>query len=485
MDPTEIVQSSCTRRGPGLGEVSHDESRTPRLGPTRILLMPGTTIAVIGTGNSGKTVFLTSLLWQLREWRGAEDFHLGNGVSISRFAPSNGRPVPDDVFPFDHYRDALVARREWPAKTKDVHRFSCQYTIGDRRWWRRQQRQRLHLIDLPGERVADAAIAEFGDFADWSDHMFKCFADDSEYQAARRFRASVESGAMGTEAILRQYRRVLAELVRDSKPLVTPSVFVLDREGSLAPSIGHGEEERLVESRLTGLDPTTQFAPLPPNFRQNHPDTAKTMRSRYDRYRRELARPYFEHLASSESLIVLIDIPLLLRGDVGRFNDTRQIVKDLIGAMNQESTIGRRLARALKRRSLSSLRRVAFVANKADLVSHEDRGSGRLKSLLRQMNKHASELLPTSVKSEWFVCSACVSTRRGKEEHTLIGAPFPGNPAREEHLFPVSPLPDHWPPAWSTGAFSFPDVYPQVRPNLLYPPRQHQLDAVFRFVAMA
>ena len=188
-------------------------------------------IAVTGTGASGKTMFLTSLLWQLREW-GNSEFRLANKAKISGFSPRNGRPAPDDVFPFDKFQDALVVRGEWPAKTKDIQRYSCEFVRSDRMRWRATQR--LQLIDLPGERVADAAIAEFDDYGEWSDHMFAHFDSDSEYEAGRRFRAAIEAGSTDREHVLRNYRRVLAEFVRDSKPLVTPSVFLLDREGSLA-----------------------------------------------------------------------------------------------------------------------------------------------------------------------------------------------------------------------------------------------------------
>ena len=446
-------------------------------------------------------MFLTSLLWQLREWENSE-FRLNNNVQITAFAPRNGRPPPADVFPFDRFQDALVVRREWPAKTKDIQRFSCQFQRNDRARWR--STQRLDLIDLPGERVADAAIAEFDDFGQWSDHLFSHFDNDSEYEAGRRFRVDLEAGSKEPEDILRNYRRVLAEFVRDSKPLVTPSVFLLDRDGNLAPRIGPGQENELADRRWAGLDATTQFAPLPKPIRDGYPKIAKTMQKHYRRYRRELAQPFFQHLASSHSLIVLVDIPLLLRGSVARFNDTRQTIIDLLSAMSQETGIGRRLARTLviepaanalgslikrsprpvrKPTVFSSLNRVALVANKADLVSRDDLKSERLKSLLHQMTNRARELLP-NVETESFVCSACVSTRPGAKPHALIGAPLHDNPSQNDYEYPVSPLPETWPRDWKPGDFDFRDVYPKLGSNTLYPPGHYRMDAVFDFVAM-
>ena len=423
-------------------------------------------------------------------------------------SPGAGRCVP-----FRQVSGRARVRREWPAKTKDIQRFSCQFQRNDRARWR--STQRLDLIDLPGERVADAAIAEFDDFGQWSDHLFSHFDSDSDYEAGRRFHAELESGSKEPDDILRSYRRVLAEFVRDSKPLVTPSVFLLDRDGSLAPRIGPGQENELADQRWAGLDESTQFAPLPKAIRDGYPNIAKTMRKHYRKYRKELAQPFFQHLASSHSLIVLVDIPLLLRGSVARFNDTRQTIVDLLSAMSQETALGRRLARTFlgslslpvpaavikpaanalgslkirvprpirKPTVFSSLNRVALVANKADLVSRDDLKNERLKSLLHQMTNRARELLP-NVETESFVCSACVSTRPGSKPHALVGAPLHDNPSQSDYEYPVSPLPETWPREWKSGEFDFRDVYPKLGSNTLYPPAHYRMDAVFDFVAM-
>ena len=241
------------------------------------------------------------------------------------------------------------------------------------------------------------------------------------------------------------------------------------------------------------------------------------MERRYRKYRNELALPFFENLATSHSLIVLVDIPLLLRGSVARFNDTRQTIEDLLAVMSQETAPGRRLARTIKRSvlslapvrsalspeaavaglarrgrkdssnvqpSLSSLGRIAFVANKADMVSREDWRSGALKGLLRQMTARARELLPNA-EAESFVCSACVSTRPGKAADSLIGALMHENPSQEQYEYPVSRLPETWPREWQPGDYDFRDVYPKLGSNVLYPPAQYGLDRVFDFVAMA
>lgn len=140
-------------------------------------------IAVTGIANSGKTVFLTSLLWQLHEFADA-NFFLGNGVKITEFREVRR----NSTFPFYKFQDAMAKQGEWPRKTKDVHQYVGEFKRSDR-----SRKQRMEFLDFPGERIADAAIAGYDDFGDWSDHMFDHFDSDSVYrEAAHEYRRHSE-----------------------------------------------------------------------------------------------------------------------------------------------------------------------------------------------------------------------------------------------------------------------------------------------------
>ena len=77
-------------------------------------------VAITGIKNSGKTSFLTSLLWQLNEI-GEADFDIGEDTKISNF-----REAPSDVDSY-HYRKIMVREQRWPRKTIDIQRFRCQF----------------------------------------------------------------------------------------------------------------------------------------------------------------------------------------------------------------------------------------------------------------------------------------------------------------------------------------------------------------------
>jgi predicted YcjX-like family ATPase len=450
-------------------------------------------VGITGIANGGKTVFLSSLLWQLAERESAE-FEL-NGIRVDGFSELPARSG-DGVteFPFKRYRDSLAHSGQWPEKTTDCFRYACSFKRSD---WKRlnfgrlkrlgrlqhNEVQRLRFFDFPGERIADAAIAAFDDYAAWSDHMLHHFQSHQDYRAALTPYLKLldelgeESEEERSARIVHAYKLVLAGLVHGYKPLISPSTFLLDQKGNQARP---ASDEALASSRICGLDADRQFAPLPESVRSALPRLAKQMAKHYRAYRRQLAAPLFEEIGRSRCLIVLVDIPSLLAGGVGRYNDNRQIVLDLFDALRPDSSLGGKLWNLLTFWK-GSLKRVAFVAAKADLVDPVDMANGRLESLLRQMTTRASQMLP-NMEFDWFVCSAIRSTRAGSKPGTLVGRPVRNNPEGAEMEYAVSGLPERWPDDWAAGDFRFPNVLPEVPKNLQIPPSHLGLDRLFNFL---
>ena len=437
-------------------------------------------VAITGIHNSGKTMFLTSLLWQLDEIEEAE-FYLKGNIKISRFREVRSGVSRKDAFPFLHYRETMAREQRWPRKTTDIQRFRCQFDRSSEGWrkvvsrWSErfsQQSQQLDILDFPGERIADSAIAAYGDFGQWSDHMFDYFDNNPGYNdAGSRLRRLLEATNLETDAAVGVYRETLVSFIRDCKPLISPSIFLLDGKGGLlAPE----QMESAAQERPCGLDANSQFVPLPESVRKVNPELTKKMRKHFKRYRKRVVQPLFDDLAKSDSLVILVDIPSLLLGGVQRYNDNRQIIWDLFEAIGE------------KRFQIfsSSLKRIAFVATKADLISHDNICKGTLKSLLKQMNMRATRLLPPDMEIEWFECSACRSTEGGGSENTLRGVPWMNNPDKKKMEYPVTSLPDYWPSDWNPQEYQFPDVYPCIPSNSQRPPKHKGLDRIFDFAVI-
>ncbi|MFW5731451.1 MAG: YcjX family protein [Desulfonatronovibrionaceae bacterium] len=430
-------------------------------------------IALTGIAGGGKTVFLTSILSHLAEF-GQGAFHLGKGIEITDYRAVSSRRKWPQEFRYDDYREDL-ARGCWPEKTTDCSSFVCEFKRSDRRL----RTQKLSFFDFPGERVADAAIAAFADYTGWSDHMLNHFSRHHGYrEAAGPYLKYMDENILSEQVVLGEYCLTLARLILDYKPLISPSTFLLDSAGQPA---SFGTAAEISARRAAGIDFSRQFAPLSRKARADNPELARKMSRIYREYRKNIVLPVFENISRADTMVILVDIPSLLAGGVGRYNDNRRILLDLCQGLRSGSFIGSLLGRYLGFWG-KSLKRVALVAAKADLVHPMDIDNQRMFNLLQMMTDRVGRMLPR-VSIKRFVCSACHSTYALKNQHRLRGKLAYENPGREFREYAVSELPEVWPDKWVPGEFSFYRVYPDAPQNFLIPPRHRGLDQVFEFIA--
>lgn len=437
-------------------------------------------IAITGIADGGKTVFLTSLISHISE-HDAADFPFGKNAQIHGYRELHQRKPYSAPFRYAAYRDRLSRLGQWPEKTRDCLHYSCEFGRSD---WR-MSTSRLSFFDFPGERIADAAIAAMPDYGEWSDHMMRHLMDHSSYEElAKPFLALQNHETIEREELIRAYKLTLGRLILNYKPLISPSTFLLDSRGRMARGT---TPEELAEQQVAGLGGVgretgepREFAPLTFEAREANHALAELMAQNYQAYRDKVVMPIFNELSRVHRIIVLFDIPMLLAGGVGRYNDNRQILFDLFETLRPESSLGARLLKTLMFWN-RPLDRIALVATKADMVHPSDIENGRMEGLLRAMTERAARMLP-SVKIGWFVSSAMVSTRPGSTDHTLIGRTIRNNPERCEMEFDVSPLPENWPDEWEPGEFSFYRLHPNFPRNHQVPPRQFGLERIFDFI---
>lgn len=442
-------------------------------------------VGVVGLYNAGKTVFLTSLVDHL-DHHDPDRFALGGrGTIVRKF-----RPLPPDrgwaAFNSAGFRDALVHKGRWPEKTRDRSQFVCQFERSD---WTFSDAL-LKLYDLPGERLADAAMLGRS-FAEWSDHVLATVANDTPYRrCCEPFLTAVGGSTVSEAEVVRAYKISLANLILAFKPLVSPSTFLLDTAGSAAKP---DTAENLAAARVAGLDAASEFAPLPAAVRAADPDLARVFAARFEQYRDRVVGPFLHALRACHALIVLIDVPMLLAAGVGMYDDARQILADLFHVLDPGESpverVGRHLAKVFLPHDLrpGGITRVAFVAPKLDLVHPDDRD--RVLGLLKRMvGKLAADR--DGLKHAYFNCAAVVSTRVLPDaggRRVLVGVPYRDAAGRRippgpEQRFGVSAIPDDWPADWSAGQFTFPEVYPTVPTRKDCPPEQVNLDRVLDFV---
>jgi predicted YcjX-like family ATPase len=437
--------------------------------------------------NSGKTVLLTSLINHLQD-HDPDRFPLGSKETrLRKFAV-----LPPDrdwaAFNYTGHRDALVNHGRWPAKTTDRSQFACRFERSD---WRFSDCL-LKLYDLPGERIADAAMLG-RDFTGWSERMLALFVNDTGYRTSTApFLEAVKKPGVTADELLGAYRLSLAHLILNFKPLISPSTFLLDVKGQPArPDTPEG----IAAARFSGLDGSSEFCPLPAELRVPGNPLFDTFAARYARYVESVVEPTILAFKSCTALVVLVDVTMLLAGGVGMYDDNRQIIRDLFDVLSPgENALFGPLVRAASKVLLPHqwrpgwITRVAFAAPKMDLVHPADRD--RMLMLLRRMaERFAADR--DGLRYDFFNLSSVVSTRAlplaNGGPRVMVGTPLRGADGRKippgpEQRFTASELPDDWPTEWPAGRFAFPEVYPRMPARKDYPPDHVNLDRLATFV---
>ncbi len=465
-------------------------------------------IGVVGIYNSGKTVFLTSLINHILH-HDFTDFKISPTAFdrkmtrlplVGRFFPhgpiqiKKTHPLPlkegQNAFEYHRFRDDLIQNGIWPEKTCDASHFKIKFQLSSQ--WLREFK--VHFFDFPGERIADAAIAVL-DFGQWSDHTLKRIENDAGYRGLAGEFLTLQDGFLADKPeLLRQYKLALARFRQNFRPLITPSSFVLNSAGTLIDS--RLEPQAMIQNRYCGASPEDEFVPLSETLRRANPSLAAEFESAYERYKNNIVLPTLNHLRSCDRLVVLVDLPTILNSGPLMANDVHDITQDLLGFCRPGKNILEKLYALsglpflLRRVSLENLAntritRIAFVASKCDLVHEQDRD--HLLLLLKELVANLPDIHP-GVETQFFCCSAAQSTVSDPNSHALIGipeltGPGPADPARDEKLIRISQVPSRFPDHWASGDFCFPDFKPKQFPGLkTRPPKQMGLDKVFGFI---
>ncbi len=474
-------------------------------------------VAVVGMSNSGKTVFLTSLVNHLTR-HDERLLPLGDGRIRVAWEPLGSQPRPTflsvdglEMFPYAESREALH-RREWPPKTREVTGIGLNLSIprtGVRKLAGGRRHLRLEFIDFPGERLGDMTMAG-QDYEEWSDAVLQFITRTPEYAGlARPFMDCCRTQA-DEATILQAYRETLARFAYNYLPFVTPSSFTLGANRSLrladparpdlgpapaagsVPSMGvriNPDVGALAAERIVGLTFEAQFCPLPAGLRESRRELAKAFAERYRDYRRHVADDLARRFRSCNHLVVLLDLTTFLAGGVGTFNGCRQMLKLLMayaepGVPSGMSGLDQLLAwLSWGRFQLNPIRRLSLVATKADKAHEADRGN--LTALMGDMADMLVEpyVRRNKLQIRYYACSAVDSTRSYPDmtlagRWAVEGEGFSPEPVKLR----ASRVPDRWPDQWAAGQYHFPDCAPEPPENSGAAPRHIGLAPLCDFI---
>ncbi len=367
-------------------------------------------------------------------------------VSIS---PAEASEIPR--FEVKPHTDALAADPpRWPARTTAVSLLALDVAVPREGLLAGlgPQRRRLEVLDYPGEWLLDLPLIS-QDFATWSEATLRRLEALKRAEIPRAFLSFVRglpAGAGADEALSASGHRLYAETLRRMRDeigltFLQPGRFLMPPPGAQPPWM--------------------QFFPLP-----GRSPLARAMQARFNAYvdavRRDLMSPMFGEL---DSLVVLADLLSALHQGQPAFADTQLALAAAAAALRWERSWTDYLA-ALTQLKLppSPIRRVAYVATKADHVAARQRGN--LTSLMR----HITRLPQGGVTSAAFSIASVRCTEDVVE--TLGGRPVSAvrgriiGESRPARFYPGE-VPDSVPDDmfWQHRFLALPDFEPMRLPE--------------------
>jgi uncharacterized protein len=203
-----------------------------------------------------------------------------------------------------------------------------------------------------------------------------------------------------------------------------------------------------------------RFCPLALTAGAGRPGTiAAAMRDRFERYKNEIVRPFYESVFSAfDRQLVLVDVVGALNAGPQSFDDMRLALDTVLRSFRRDGD--GLLARLFRPRTS----KVLFAATKADHVTANQFHNLRL--LLRaMMADHAGRLPIADVETEFAALSAvkCTANKRvlyQGQQITVLEGVIKDHSASEQ-LFPGE-IPEHLPTAddWASERFRFYDFLP-------------------------
>lgn len=430
---------------PGLGSLQRNVEDLANLTLDRTVRL-----AVTGLRQSGKTVFITTLI-----------HHLLHGQELPFFTPvkqkrlMGARLLPAHVgdppnFPFEASRAALSAEiPSWPAPTRGLSSLRLELRVANTGFLSRQfsdyRSQQVEIIDYPGEWLLDLPMMEQS-FEEWSEAMIALGRTPARRGLAGDWLEAIGeiSPTVGAE---RDRAATLAGLYRRYLMSAQAAGFSFLQPGRMTMP---GEAEHL------------NFCPMPPA--PDMPAAAshlyQMMRDRFSYYRDKVVRPFYtDHFSRFDRQIVLVDLLSSLNRGRTVFEDTQDALKTVMQSFRYgPSSLIARLFRP-------QIETLLFVATKADHVAHNQHHNLRL--LLEQMVFDAAgEARFEGVQPVFMAIASQRSTDMIKTDHhgqtlSCVRGRLKGED-RETVLFPGE-IPADLPvdEDWADGRFHFRDFAPR------------------------
>jgi predicted YcjX-like family ATPase len=334
------------------------------------LFEPVIRLGVTGLSQSGKTVFITSLVANLMD-RGRMP-HL-EAATQGRIEAVYLQPQPSLMVPrfaYETHLEALTgAAPHWPEGTRGISELRLSFRLRPRGMLgavASARRVHLDIIDYPGEWLLDLGLIGRS-YADWSKAAL------AQMQGAGRSHAGDFLALLGAtdpaaplsepvaQDLARCFTRYLAAARSAGAYDCTPGRFLLP--GDLAGS------------------PALTFAPLPQAPGAGRTSLQAQMAKRFEAYKDRIVMPFFrDHFARIDRQIVLVDVLGAIDAGAGAVDDLQAVLANVLRMFRPgRNGLLRQLVQGRR------VERVLFAATKADHIHPDQHGAlaGFTAALLR------------------------------------------------------------------------------------------------------
>ncbi len=383
------------------------------------LVEPSLKLGVTGLSRSGKTVFITSLIYHLLEQKYLPFFEpLRSGRIIDVYL----EPHPDDLHPRFDYEGNLKTLTgpspTWPEGTRFISQLRLTIIYqSDHFISRHLGESKLHIdiIDYPGEWLLDLPLLD-KDYRTWSKEAFEFAKQPHAKIFAKNWLEktnNITPNALQDEATAKELADSFTDFLNQTRknqpdlPTFPPGRFLMP--GDLKNS------------------PALTFAPLNSEVMTNSENSlVNLMERRFESYKSLIIRPFYRQFFTRlDRQIVLVDVLSNLNAGKSHITHLQNSLSEILksfspGASHWLTSIWNK-----------KIDRLVFAATKADHLHHHNHD--QLQNLLSQITNSAikkAELSGADVKVQ--ALASLRSTREvsieqdGETYDALAGTPQKG-----------------------------------------------------------
>lgn len=375
-------------------------------------------LAVTGLSRSGKSAFITSLVYQLCEQSDARNLPFVESIRDSRLVGAKKIPQTSLHVPSFAYAEALGSlfddQPSWPNSTRSISelRLAIRYKPEEGLLSQLSDWNTLYvdIVDYPGEWLMDLPMLSL-DFAQWSRMMAELFENEPRKSASKEFIEKVrllDLNGLENERLLQTLAKEYSQLLIKFKnelglSLLQPGRFILPGELEGAPILQFIPLMTGINSAdLESIEPGTNLAALVNRFEEYK---SRVVQAFYD--------DYFKHF---DRQIVLVDCLDPLNAGEQSFNELQRSIELLL----QSYDYGKN--NILHRIFSPRIDKLLFAATKADHVTTEQHKN--LTLLLNNLiEKSRKDIQFEAIEVETMSMSSIKATENGFIDHQ--GETFP------------------------------------------------------------